>query len=58
MTPGAVSNAIETYRLEHKLGVIILTAFAIRLAQIYAFTWLWWKTRPNDPDKPAVSVDK
>jgi Na+/H+ antiporter NhaA len=45
-TPGAILDAINLNRSEHRLGFITVIAFSIRFAQIYGFTWLWWKTRP------------
>ena len=48
MTPTAVMNVINLYRLDHRLGFVAPLALAIRFAQIYVFSCLWWKTRPVD----------
>jgi Na+/H+ antiporter NhaA len=48
MTPAAVINVIDLYRADHRLGFVIPLGLSIRFAQIYGFTWLWWKTRPMD----------
>jgi hypothetical protein len=48
MTPAAVFNAIDLYRSDHRLGFAIPLGLSIRFAQIFGFSWLWWKTRPVD----------
>jgi hypothetical protein len=50
MTPNAVINAIDFYRSDQRLGFVMPLALIIRFAQIYGFTWLWWKTRPEEAD--------
>jgi hypothetical protein len=47
-TPAAVISAIDLYRSDHRLGFVVPLGLGIRFAQIYGFTWLWWKTRPVD----------
>jgi hypothetical protein len=49
-TPGALIDAFNFYRTEHRLGWIIPLAFALRFGQIWLFAWLWWRCPPANAD--------
>jgi hypothetical protein len=48
LTPSAIVSAVDAYKGDHQFGWIIPFAFAMRIAQIWFFAWLWWKYRPSN----------
>jgi hypothetical protein len=50
-TPGAVIDAIQLFRSDHRLGFILPVAFVIRVGMIWWFLKLWWDTRASEKDK-------